>query len=513
MLKLPHSSRARAAEHCLCRRAAPWPLIIIAFVMLALPARAWDQAHGDSANTGFIDISTNPADLPVRKLTGLGKVAPGAGPVIGADGTVYLATLDGKLRAFTPDGDLKWAVSTPSRFTFQASPAIGRDGTIYVIGGRVARDHRIVHGETVLRYDSQLIRFSPTGSQLSVTGFPAHLPEWYGTGATSAAPILWRAADVEIVMIPVFYRSFNGHELRLLAFSNAGDLMFDQLVTYVSYGDVTGGWGEGKDVHWWCLYLFCGLNAIFGVDEVDGYAYGGPDQLPLGIQPPLPSVGIFGSPNPAVVVADNYEHLIGYNFSPTDGFSETFRKHLANDRISMSSPMLLPDNHSVISASYGHQGWLLFGGPNIQNWTEVVVPWAVTTPALTADGRIIVAGFDGSVRAVRFVPERSVVGSTRIGETIAPIAASCTHLFVSTAPDLVTFDARSLEVVARFSWRIGGMSPPAIGPSGAVYAVAEDSLFIFPAPRVGRFQQVLRSCRDVLVHDWAAGQVASWSSD
>jgi hypothetical protein len=297
-------------------------------------------------------------------------------------------------------------------------------------------------------------------------------------------------------MVPVVYRGFNGHDLRLLAFSHAGDLMFDQLVTQVDYGDVTGG----SDLHWWCLYLLC-FNDFFGLDETEEGP--GPDDLPTDAQPPLPSVGVFGSTNPAVVIADNYKHLIGYNFSPTDGFRETFRKHLANDRIAMSSPMLLSDGHSVISASHGEQGWLLFGGPHIQNWTEVVFPQATTTPALTADGRIIAAARDGAVKAVSSFPERSVVGSAGMSPTIAPIAASCTHLFVSTVTGLVTLDARTLVEVARFTWRRGGVSPPAIGPSGAVYAVAENSLFIFPAPPVRRFQQTLRSCRDVLVHDRA----------
>ena len=152
-------------------------------------------------------------------------------------------------------------------------------------------------------------------------------------------------------IIPVVYQGFNGYDLRLLAFSHAGALMFDQLVTQVDFGDVTGDWG---DQAFWCF-----LARSFCLEETESK----PPGLDFGYQAPMPSVGVFGSRNPAVVVADNYQHLIGYNFSPEREFREAFRKHLANDRIEMSSPMLLGDGHSVISAAHLGQGWLLFWRP------------------------------------------------------------------------------------------------------------------------------------------------------
>jgi outer membrane protein assembly factor BamB len=78
-------------------------------------ARAWDHAHGDPANTGFIDVKTAPAAAPVRVVRGLGLSAPGSGPVIGPDGTVYVGNNTGELRAFRPNGDLKWQARIPGR--------------------------------------------------------------------------------------------------------------------------------------------------------------------------------------------------------------------------------------------------------------------------------------------------------------------------------------------------------------------------------------------------------------
>ncbi len=51
-------------------------------------------------------------------------------PAIGADGTIYVGSHDGRLYAINPDGSLKWALATKGRVG--SSPAIGADGTIYV---------------------------------------------------------------------------------------------------------------------------------------------------------------------------------------------------------------------------------------------------------------------------------------------------------------------------------------------------------------------------------------------
>lgn len=50
------------------------------------------------------------------------------GPVIAADGTVYVANTDHELYAINPDGSLRWSYDTGSIMT---SPAIGADGTLY----------------------------------------------------------------------------------------------------------------------------------------------------------------------------------------------------------------------------------------------------------------------------------------------------------------------------------------------------------------------------------------------
>jgi outer membrane protein assembly factor BamB len=57
---------------------------------------------------------------------------PGSSPAIGADGTIYLAGIQGRLYALHPDGSIKWEFYVGQKETSLKSPVIGPDGTIYV---------------------------------------------------------------------------------------------------------------------------------------------------------------------------------------------------------------------------------------------------------------------------------------------------------------------------------------------------------------------------------------------
>jgi hypothetical protein len=52
---------------------------------------------------------------------------------------------------------------------------------------------------------------------------------------------------------------------------------------------------------------------------------------------------------------------------------------------------------------------------------------------------------------------------------------------VSTAGSLLTYDSATMQQVAKFDWQLGGISPPAIGPYGDVYAIANNTLHVFRA--------------------------------
>jgi len=452
--------------------------VVVAVALALAPAPAvaatpWSHMHGDAANTGFVDILTAPATVALRKVTGIGNYAPGAGPVVAANGAVYLGNTQGELRAFTAGGIVTWTRTTPGR-RIVASPVVGADGSIYVVGTSTARDHR--GGQDFTRYDAALFRFARNGTPAWV----ASLPEGGGgTGTTSAAPNIWRSGTTEVIMIPALYRRSSTYELHVVAMSTAGGVMFDQKVTEWRVREVTGttDWGDAL-----CkIYPFC-FDKMFGIKPTVLIPSG--DKLERDVEPPMPSVGIFGSGagNPVVVVADNYQFIVGFTFSPAEGFQELFRKHLTNDWISMSAPVLV-DGHSAIRGNGGSQAWVLFGGPHPVNWTEVSLPLSGSTPTLTFDGRIVLVNRDRRLTVIGTTPTRSVLNTVSLpGESIAPAAASCSHVFVSTANTLVTLDAKAGAVVTQFDWTGGGLSSPAIGIGGRLYAVAGNALFVFPPP-------------------------------
>jgi hypothetical protein len=61
---------------------------ILPLVTIPAAAASWDRAHANGANHGFFDVETRPAGSGSVSIPNIGTIAPGAGPVIGPDGTV-----------------------------------------------------------------------------------------------------------------------------------------------------------------------------------------------------------------------------------------------------------------------------------------------------------------------------------------------------------------------------------------------------------------------------------------
>ena len=140
MIRSSLFSRAKMRGRLLTAAAAA---ILLAVIGDAAHAQTWDRAHGDGANSNFLDVVTAPAKKAPITVPGLGKFAHGSGPVIAQDGTVYLGTAGGKLIALRPDGSPLWSRDLPGRPAIVASPCISANGTIYVVGVRHIRDNRV----------------------------------------------------------------------------------------------------------------------------------------------------------------------------------------------------------------------------------------------------------------------------------------------------------------------------------------------------------------------------------
>lgn len=118
----------------------------VAGTSASLTSAPWPMFGHDCAHTGRsqFDTSANPGTVWGHYLGIVKwKLAIGGGsggideacssPAIGADGTIYIGSVDHNLYAVNPKGTQKWKFATAADVV--SSPAIGADGTIYIGSG------------------------------------------------------------------------------------------------------------------------------------------------------------------------------------------------------------------------------------------------------------------------------------------------------------------------------------------------------------------------------------------
>jgi hypothetical protein len=451
---------------------------ILAMAVLAAaatPSTAWERPHGDGANLNFENVATARAgSLGSKTVTGLGTFAPGAGPVIAADGAVYLGNEEGEVIALRADGTPYWRRKISGGQHIVASPVIGADGTVYVVGTRHATDHRV--DPPIVVHDSALHRFTASGGYLGASPLPQHE---HG-GAAVSPPNIWRYQGKEMVIVPASYRHGN-IDVRMIAFDPNGAVVADQIVTTI-VPQLFGG--NGKPA--W-MNVVCGLT-IIGCVGAEFERSGG--ELPSGVD----GAGVFtfaGGGTPFVVISDNLHDVVGYTFSG-GAFVESFRVH-DKTRFMRSAPAILPDGHTIIGFEHvridddgapvgSGKGGAIFAGPNFNKVAPIGgVATVYATPTRLADGRVLLLDSYGTLAVLQDNVVATQLGLA--GRSIVSPVASQTHVFVSMPDGFFTLDANSLTQVSQVNWGNGGQSQPAIGPKGHVYAIASNTLYVFPPPR------------------------------
>ena len=473
-------------EHAsIARLARGWFAMMIAVMTIAVwgigsSALAWERPHSDGNNSGFADVKTKPAGAGSVSIPNIGTFAAGAGPVIGPDGTVYIGNEQGKLWAFHADGSPYWSRDIGHGESIVASPVVGSDGMIYVIGVKRYTDHRVDPAVEVV--ESTFNRFAPGGGYLGATPFPDH----GRSVAAMGAPNIWKSGNDEAVIMAAAYQhsAGGGHDVYLIAFSTSGGVLAEtKAEAYVP--TVSGGWGVSTWRTMTCLIPIVGLPACVP------HGFEAPGQP---IESPPSGVGVFtyaGGGTPWVILSDYMQDLVGYTFNG-QAFYENFRVH-TKDYLLRSGPMILPDGHTLIGVEKlereddGNQkpsytGGVIFAGPNMVKAGPVDGRQMVyATPTRMADGRVALVGVYGQLTVLQ--GDQIDAEIQMPGGSVVSAAASRTHLFVSTSDAFLTYDTKTLAEVGRVDWVGGGISPPAIGPQGQVYAIASNILFVFPGPR------------------------------
>jgi hypothetical protein len=460
----------------------------------APPANAqWRSSRSDGANSSFARIDTVPARDP--RIVQVGGVAPGANPVIGPDGKVYVGTAAGELRAFHPDGAPYWTRRINAEHGgIHASPVVGSDGSIYVVSTLFQTESPDKLNQTFLH------KFNAGGAWLFSHAVPkADIYPFNDGGLANAAPNIWQWNGSEAVIVPVLYRGLGRESVNLLAFAPNGALVGRQQMSIEVY-EISGGadWQAFAPycfaLNIWNFEVGCFVTAMI----TGGYTFESPDgEMPLkGAGFPMAQVAIHPDPQggaPRVFATDRKHAKVLYSFSPGAGFVELSR--IGSGRHFATSPMVMPNGLTMVGTV---EGFLTRTSATGAEASAQLIGIMTASPTRHKDGSIVVVSRDGYVRKVG-------PGITSIdypgGESIVSAAASCTHVYVSTTSGLYTYDAKTMQRVAAVNWSSGGLNAPVIGMGGRIYAIAGQFMFVFPGPFLG--DTVGRTACDVLAPAYA----------
>jgi hypothetical protein len=198
----------------------------------------------------------------------------------------------------------------------------------------------------------------------------------------------------------------------------------------------------------------------------------------------MPGVAIRPNPQggaPLVMVTDGRQDKIAYAFSPQSGFSQVARS--THTMRTFTTPPVVQGNGNTVTGTL--DGYLTFTARDFAQLAAVRGLGTLTAaPTRMADGRLVVISREGRISVIS--GGDITWQSQLVGQSIASAAASCTHLFVSSTDEFVTFDAKTMLPAAKLAWIGGGLSSPVIGSGGYVYAIASDNLFVFAPPLYGR---------------------------
>lgn len=439
-------------------------------------AISWTHPHANARCDGLLPVETQIPSQPAHVISDIGFVPMGAGPVVAPDGTVYVTSKDGTLRAFHPDGTLRWSATVGQEFGFTTPAVIDAYGSVYAVAYKGYTDHRT---NPVTYFDETILcRFTSEGTLVWKAAFPkySNVPG-QRTGVYSAAPPnIWVSGTDEAIVVPATQYTIFGSIYTAIAFGPDDGAVLGHAYLSGPPPDITGD----SDFLGW-------LEDLLGANFVDGVASPPPlYSLPYDAKPLQPGVAIFQNPQggtPFIVGTDGAEDIVGLTFDMIDGFTERFRSHDAT-YIMHAQPAILSDGHSVVGTGDGR---LRFSGPNQTPVADIPrLDALLSRVCRTMDGTIITVGLQEIPYGctISFIRDGELLIQTNLNpRSIAAPSASSTHVFFNMASGLYTMDAQTQEFVAEAPWiggnGGGGVSSPAIGPNGEVYAIANNQLYMW----------------------------------
>jgi len=298
----------------------------------------------DGSKHALARFSFQPGELKWVFATGA-EVA--SSPALGADGTVYIGSFDGKVHALDgATGARKWVVTTGENGLVYSSPAVGVDGTVYV----GSNDGKVYALD------------GTTGAQ-----------KWaVTTGAVWSSPAL--GADGT-----VYIGSFDGRVYALNGATGA------QKWAFATGGEVHSSPALGADG---TVYVGSNDGMVYALDGATGakkWAF--------------PTGGtVYSSP---AIGADGTVHIGSSdgNVYALDGVTGARKWAFAVNGGAESSPAVGADGTVYVGSVEGRI-YALDAATGAQKWVVGTSGTVHSSPALGADGVLYVGSWDGSVLAL-----------------------------------------------------------------------------------------------------------------
>lgn len=421
--------------------------VLLALSLSAAAADGWKVAHGDTANTSFVDLMTAPAASPLRIVGGLGSIADGSSPVISSSGNVYLANQQGKVMAFRPDGTKYWEQDLGSGWSVTSTPALSDFDVLFLLATRQVTDHTV--SPAVERVDTDLVMFSEDGRLLGRRALPKH-----DFGVIPTAPLNFaRGPDGQQVLVfPARYSYSGGNQVvRLFAYALVNQSApLAEVVVSQHQEPITGESG---------IRFGHGFNISFDPD---------PTAFTRPFRAPAPGAAVPERPgqDPSLVtINDTLGSIVRYRFTGDD-FVETDRWR---DDQAVSGPVIARNGVNLYTRYHDVTILQLDGSKQVRGVSGTMS----VTPVVRPNGVVLVPYWKGFSEAG---------GNARIeigSQTAVSPTATRNHLYVSSNFGLITYRIDDLAEVARYQWQNGGRQQPAVGPQGQIYALADSKLHIF----------------------------------
>ena len=158
--------------------------LLAAVFAAPVAAQTWDQAHGDSMNAGYANVTTAPATGTPARLENRGTFAPGTGFAIAPNGNFYVGNDQGRVFGFTADASaMPFTEQLDPGESIAGAPVIGSNDDLYVVA---------VKGRGTKQPESSLARFTLGGTPKERQLFPQH---GGSRGEVMGAPVVFRTAN------------------------------------------------------------------------------------------------------------------------------------------------------------------------------------------------------------------------------------------------------------------------------------------------------------------------------